>query len=78
MYLHYLIIYRFLTLMFHKVVWQHMQGGVGFLITTLLQIYQGKIVNQLIFDRIMARSLWPHFLAHSVHFFIKYLTTIKN
>jgi len=47
--------------MFHKVVWQHVQGGVRFLITTLLQIYQGKIVNQLIFDRIMARSLWPHF-----------------
>jgi len=28
----------FLTLMFHKVVWQHMQGVVGLLITTLLQI----------------------------------------
>jgi len=28
--------------MFHKVVWQHMQDVVGFLIaTTLLQIYQG-------------------------------------
>jgi len=26
--------------MFHKVVWQHMQGTVGFLITILLQIYQ--------------------------------------
>jgi len=26
--------------MFHKVVWQHMQGMVGFLITTLLQIYK--------------------------------------
>jgi len=24
-----------LTLMFHKVVWQHMQGAVGFLITVL-------------------------------------------
>ena len=31
----------FLTLMFHKVVWQHMQGAVGLLIITLLQIYQG-------------------------------------
>jgi len=28
----------FLTLMFHKVVWQHMQGVVGFLITNLVQI----------------------------------------
>ena len=26
--------------MFPKVVWQHMQGMVGFLITTLLQIYK--------------------------------------
>ena len=26
--------------MFHKVVWQHMQGMVGFLIITLLQIYK--------------------------------------
>jgi len=31
----------FLAIMFHKVVWQHMQDVVGFLITTLLQIYQG-------------------------------------
>jgi len=29
----------FLTWMFHKVVWQHMQGVVGFVITILLQIY---------------------------------------
>ena len=28
-----------LTIKFHKVVWQHMQGVVGFLITTLLQMY---------------------------------------
>jgi len=36
------LIVRFLTLMFHKVVWQqHMQGVVGFLITSLLQIYLG-------------------------------------
>ena len=27
--------------MLHEVVWQHMQGLVGSLITTLLQIYQG-------------------------------------
>jgi len=25
--------------MFHKVVWQHMQGVVGFLIKVFLQIY---------------------------------------
>jgi len=30
-----------LTLMFHKVVWLHMQEIVGLLITTLLQIYEG-------------------------------------
>jgi len=30
----------FLTLMFRNLVWQHMQGVVGFLITTLLQIYE--------------------------------------
>jgi len=29
----------FLTLMFHKVVWQYMLGMVEFLITILLQIY---------------------------------------
>ena len=31
----------FLTLMFYKVVWQHMQEWWNFWITTLLQIYQG-------------------------------------
>jgi len=30
-----------LTLMFHKVVQQHMQGAVGFLISIELQSYQG-------------------------------------
>ena len=48
----------FLTLVFHKVVWQHMQGAVGFLINSLLQIYQvicllKKVVNQLRFGRII-------------------------
>jgi len=52
----------FLILMFHEVVWQHMQGLVGLLITTLLQINLGK---RLWLDRIMAKSLWPHFLSHS-------------
>jgi len=57
--------------MFHNVIWQHMQGVVGFLITSLLQIYQGilqwkKPENQSCFDRIMAMSLCPLFLAHPV------------
>jgi len=61
--------------MFHKVVWQHTQGMVGFLITILLQIYQEifwrkKFENGLRFDRIMAISSWPHFLAHSVKVFL--------
>jgi len=48
--------------MFHKVVWQHLQGVLGFLITSLLQIYEGifqwkKIENRLRFDRITAVSL---------------------
>ena len=34
-----LLIACVLTLLFHKVVWQHMQGVMGFLVTTLLQIY---------------------------------------
>jgi len=61
----------FSAFMFHKVVWKHMQGAMGFLITNLLQIYQGifqwkKFVNRLRFDRIIAMSLWPHFLTHPV------------
>jgi len=57
--------------MLYKVVWQHMQGVVGLLITTELQIYQKKIQwnfkkNQLRFDRIMAISLCPRFLAHPI------------
>jgi len=48
--------------MFYKVVWQHMQGKVGFVIMNLLQIYQWKdSVNRWRSDRIMAMSLWPHF-----------------
>jgi len=49
--------------MFHKVVWQHMEGVVGFLITSLLQIHPGIFqckVYGLRFDRTMAMSLWPH------------------
>jgi len=52
--------------MFHKVVWRHRQGVVWFLITTLLQIYQGilqwtKLENRLRLDRIIVMSLWPRF-----------------
>jgi len=52
--------------MFHKVVWQRMRSMVGFLITTLLQIYTKISVtqyfeNRLRFDRTMAMSLWPVF-----------------
>jgi len=61
----------FLTLMFHNVVWQHMQGVLGFLITTVLQIYKEifqwiKSENRLRFNRIIATSLWPHFFGPPV------------
>jgi len=56
----------FLALMFHKVVWQHMQSLVGSLTTTLLQIYYRicqwkKTENRLGFDRIMTANLLPRF-----------------
>ena len=43
-----------------------MQSAVGFLITTLLQMYQSifrlkKLEIRLRFNRIMAMSLWLHF-----------------
>jgi len=57
--------------MFHKVVWQHMQVVVEFLITVFSANLPGnllvkKLVNRLRYDRIMAVSLWSHFLAHLV------------
>jgi len=59
----------FMTLMFHKVVWQHMQRVVGLLLTSLLQIYQEifqwkNSVNRLRFDRMMVMSFCQHFLRH--------------
>ena len=60
----------FLILTFHTVVRQHTQSVVGFLTTSLLQIYDGifewkSFVNRwLRLERIVERSLWPHFLAH--------------
>jgi len=65
-----LLIGCFLKLMFRKVAWQYMQGMVGLLITSLLQIYQRifqrkHFVNRSRFDRIMAMRLWPHFFRHT-------------
>jgi len=45
----------FLTLMFHKVVWQHMGGMLGLLVTSLLQIYQG-IFQRKLFRRLVKIS----------------------
>jgi len=57
--------------MFHKVVWQHMQELVRFLISFFANLPKKssseKLVNRLKFDRIMAVSLWPHFLANPVY-----------
>ena len=60
----------FLTMMFHKVVWQHMQGVVGFfnkLFTANLSrnLPVKKMGTRLRFDRIMATSLWLHFFGTS-------------
>ena len=35
------LIASFLALLFHKAVWQHVPGVVGFVMTSLLPIYQG-------------------------------------
>ena len=32
----------FANVIFHKVMWQHMQGVVGLFVTSLLQIYRGS------------------------------------
>ena len=65
----------FLALMFHKVVWQHVQDVVGFLINQFTANLPGfplrKNENRLKFDRIIATSLWPHFLALSVEILSK-------
>jgi len=58
--------------MFHKVVWQHMQSVAEFLITMLLQIYQGifrwisVFKNRLRFDRIVDEFVTSLLLAHPV------------
>jgi len=58
--------------MFHKVVWQHMQGVTGFLINFYCKFTKESFSvqyfeNRLRFERIMAMSLWPRFLAHPVY-----------
>jgi len=61
--------------MFHKVVWQHMQGLVRFLMNLFTanlpkNLPVKKIETRLRFDRIMAMSSWPHFLAHPVRIYL--------
>jgi len=56
--------------MFHKVVWQHMQGVVGFSMTTLLQIYY-RICRWIIFKLAKVWQNYGHefvasFLAQAV------------
>ena len=46
-----------MTLMFHKVVWQHMQGVVGVLLTTLLQIYK-KIFREKFWKSV---KIWQNY-----------------
>jgi len=53
--------------MFHKVVWQHMQGVMEFLIAFYCKFTKESssgqyFENRLRFERIMAMSLWPRFL----------------
>jgi len=59
----------FLTLMFRKVVWQHMQAPSRSFIKTdgRIEPFCKNFVNRLRFDRIMAMSVWPYFLAHPVY-----------
>ena len=56
--------------MLYKVVWQHMQGVVGLLKPLNSKFTKENPVdfflNQLRFDRIMAISLCPCFLAHPI------------
>jgi len=45
--------------MLHKVVWQHVQGVVGFLITPYLQIYQR--IFQWINVKIGSVKIWQNY-----------------
>ena len=56
--------------MFHKVVWQHMQGVMEFLIAFYCKFTKESssgqyFENRLRFERIMATSLWPRFFGPS-------------
>ena len=62
----------FLTLIFYKVVWQHMLGVLGFLIAVWLQIYYGirqwkNFEIRLRFDRDITMSMVSPFLWNTVH-----------
>jgi len=50
--------------MFHEIVWQHVQGVMGFLITGLVQMYQEifqwkNFKNRLRFDGVCGRLFGP-------------------
>ena len=70
----------FLRLMFHKVVLQHTQGLVGFLIIISLQIYQRmsqwkNFENRIRFNRYIAMSMVSPFLRNTVYMFNVLQTT---
>jgi len=51
--------------MFHRVVWQHIQGAMGFFDIRLTTNFSTNLLvnfflNRLRFDRIRAMSLWLH------------------
>ena len=59
--------------MFHKVVWQHLQGVVGLLTTTYCKFTKESYSencfgNRLRFDRIMPLVCGLTFLAHPVYY----------
>jgi len=67
-----LLVACFLKLNFHKVVWKHMQGVVGFSVTFLLQIYYRSSLwknfeNRLKFDRDITMSMMSPFLWNTVY-----------
>jgi len=71
------------TLMFHKVVWQHVQGKVRPIIAALVQIYcrifQWKsFENRLRFDRIMALSLVCSFFDPPCNILKSFVVTIDH
>jgi len=56
----------FLTSVFHKAVWQHAWGEVGYLMTALLQISRRmcrwkNYENRTVFDEVMCRLIWLTF-----------------